>query len=696
MSENINYPLDKIRNIGIIAHVDAGKTTTTERVLFYTGKSHKIGEVHEGAAQMDWMEQERERGITITSAATTCFWADNRINIIDTPGHVDFTAEVERSLRVLDGGVVLFDGSQGVEPQSETVWKQAEKYGVPLLAFINKLDKVGGDFYFTLGTIHERLSKSAVAVQLPLGFEDSFEGIIDLLEMKAYKFEGKNGMNIVEVQIPEDMQEKAVQFRNTLIEKIAENDEVLMDKFLNDQEITTEELTKSLRDLTIKTTLYPVFCGSSLKNVGVQKLLDGVIAFLPSPKDKPLIKAVQVNSDEEVSLVPDEKGEFAALAFKIQTDPYVGRITYFRVYSGKLTSGSYIFNPNSGKKERISRLLLMHANHREEIKEVRAGEIAVAVGLSETFTGHTMCSENNPVMLETISFAEPVIGMVIEPKTKNDRDRLGESLKKYSEEDPTFKVETNHETGETVIYGMGELHLDIIVDRLKREFKVEVNTGKPQVAYRETIKGTADQENKFIRQTGGRGQYGHVFIKIRPLEQGAGLVFIDKIVGGSIPKEFIPAVDKGFKEACESGIVAGYPVVDIECTLYDGSFHDVDSSEIAFRLATIGAFRDAQRKATPILLEPIMKVEVNVPEEYMGDIIGDLSSRRGRIEGTEQTGMSRVVTARVPLSSMFGYVTIARGMTQGRAIPNMEFSHYEEVPGNIAQEIAGLKEKNRK
>jgi len=695
MSENINYPLDKIRNIGIIAHVDAGKTTTTERILFYTGKSHKIGEVHEGAAQMDWMEQERERGITITSAATTCFWGNNRINIIDTPGHVDFTAEVERSLRVLDGGVVLFDGSQGVEPQSETVWKQAEKYGVPLLAFVNKLDKVGGDFYFTLKTINERLTKNAVVVQLPLGFEDSFEGIIDLMELKAYKFEGKNGMNIVEVEIPADMQEKVAQYRSNLIEKIAENDDVLMDKFLNDQEITSTELKNSLRNLTIKTILYPVFCGSSLKNVGVQKLLDGVIDYLPSPKDKPLIKAIKVNTEEEVELVPDDKGEFAALAFKIQTDPYVGRITYFRVYSGKLTSGSYIYNPNNGKKERISRLLLMHANHREEIKEVKAGEIAVAVGLSETFTGHTMCGEANPVMLESISFAQPVIGMVIEPKTKNDRDRLGESLKKYSEEDPTFKVETNHETGETVIYGMGELHLDIIVDRLRREFKVEVNTGKPQVAYRETIKGTADQENKYIRQTGGRGQYGHVFIKIRPLEQGAGLVFVDKIVGGSIPKEFIPAVEKGFKEACEAGTVAGYPVVDVECTLYDGSFHDVDSSEIAFRLATIGAFRDAQRKATPILLEPIMKVEVRVPEEFMGDIIGDLSSRRGRIEGTEQVGMSRVVTARVPLASMFGYVTIARGMTQGRAIPTMEFSHYEEVPGNIAQEIAGLKEKNR-
>jgi len=695
MSENINYPLEKIRNIGIIAHVDAGKTTTTERILFYTGKSHKIGEVHEGAAQMDWMEQERERGITITSAATTCFWGNNRINIIDTPGHVDFTAEVERSLRVLDGGVVLFDGSQGVEPQSETVWKQAEKYGVPLLAFVNKLDKVGGDFYFTLGTINERLTKNAVVVQLPLGFEDGFEGIIDLIELKAYKFEGKNGMNIVEVEIPSEMQEKVTQFRNNLIEKIAENDDVLMDKFLNDQVITNEELKKSLRNLTIKTTLYPVFCGSSLKNVGVQKLLDGVIDYLPSPKDKPLIKATKVSNDEQIELVPDEKGDFAALAFKIQTDPYVGRITYFRVYSGKLTSGSYILNPNTGKKERISRLLLMHANHREEIKEVKAGEIAVAVGLSETFTGHTMCAENNPVMLESISFAQPVIGMVIEPKTKNDRDRLGESLKKYAEEDPTFKVETNHETGETVIYGMGELHLDIIVDRLRREFKVEVNTGKPQVAYRETIRGTADQENKYIRQTGGRGQYGHVFIKIRPLEQGAGLVFVDKIVGGSIPKEFIPAVEKGFKEACEAGIVAGYPVVDVECTLYDGSFHDVDSSEIAFRLASIGAFRDAQRKATPVLLEPIMKVDVNVPEEFMGDIIGDLSSRRGRIEGTEQVGMGRVVTARVPLASMFGYVTIARGMTQGRAIPTMEFSHYEEVPGNIAQEIAGLKEKNR-
>lgn len=694
MSENVNYPLEKIRNIGIIAHVDAGKTTTTERVLFYTGKSYKIGEVHEGAAQMDWMEQERERGITITSAATTCFWNNHRINIIDTPGHVDFTAEVERSLRVLDGGVVLFDGGQGVEPQSETVWKQAEKYGVPLLAFVNKLDKVGGDFYMTMRTIHERLSTEAVAVQLPLGFEDSLEGVIDLFDRKAFKFSGKNGMEISEVPVPEDMLSKVEEYRNKLIEKICEKDDALMDKFLNGEEIPVEDLKATLRKLVIKTQIYPIFCGASLKNVGVQKLLDGVVAYLPSPKDKPLIKAKKGDQDgEEVELPIDENGDFAALAFKIQTDPFVGRLTYFRVYSGKITAGSYIYNPNTGKKERLSRILLAHANHREDVKEVKAGEIAVAVGLTETRTGHTICTEENPIILESIKFAVPVIGLVIEPKTKNDRDRLGEALKKYQEEDPTFKVETDAETSETIIYGMGELHLEIIQDRLLREFKVDVNTGKPQVAYRETIKAPVDQENKYVRQTGGRGQYGHVYIRLKPLDQGNGLQFVDSIVGGAIPKSFIPAVEKGFKEACESGVLAGYPIVDVECTLYDGSFHDVDSSEIAFKIATIEAMRMAQKKANPILLEPIMAVEVSVPDEFMGDIIGDLSSRRGRIEGSEQRGLNRVIKAKVPLAEMFGYVTHARGITQGRAIPNMEFSHYEEVPSGL---VAGIAEKKQK
>ncbi len=694
MSDKITYPLEKIRNIGIIAHVDAGKTTTSERILFYTGKSYKIGEVHEGAAQMDWMEQERERGITITSAARTCFWKGHRINLIDTPGHVDFTAEVERSLRVLDGGVVLFDGAQGVEPQSETVWKQAEKYGVPLLAFVNKLDKVGGDFYMTLGTIHERLSKNAVVVQLPLGFEGDFYGVADLIERKGYKFEGKMGIDVVEIEIPEEMKSKVEEYRNILVEKIAENDDKLMDKFLNGEEISIDELKSTLRKLVISTTLYPVFCGSSLKNIGTQRLLDGVVDYLPSPKDKPLIKAKKDHSEgEEFELPIDQDGNFAALAFKIQADPFVGRLTYFRVYSGKVTSGSYVYNPNTGKKERLSRLLLAHANHREEVKEVRAGEIAVAVGLTETRTGDTMCTEDNPVVLESIKFATPVIGLVIEPKTKNDRDKLGEALRKYQEEDPTFKVESDAETSETLIYGMGELHLEIIVDRLKREFKVEVNTGKPQVAYRETIKSLADVENKYIKQTGGRGQYGHVFIKIKPLDQGSGLQFVDKIVGGSIPKSFIPAVEKGFREACESGGLAGYPVVDIECTLYDGSFHDVDSSEIAFKICTIEAMRIAQKKASPILLEPIMDVEVTVPEEFMGDIIGDLSSRRGKIEGTEQRSLSRVINAKVPLSEMFGYVTHARGMTQGRAVPNMEFSHYEEVPAAL---VAGIAEKRAK
>jgi len=702
MSENINYPLDKIRNIGIIAHVDAGKTTTTERILFYTGKSHKIGEVHEGAAQMDWMEQERERGITITSAATTCFWGNNRINIIDTPGHVDFTAEVERSLRVLDGGVVLFDGSQGVEPQSETVWKQAEKYGVPLLAFVNKLDKIGGDFYFTLKTINERLTKNAVVVQLPLGFEDAFEGIIDLMEMKAYKFEGKNGMNILEVEIPSDMQESVKEYRSKLVEKIAENDEALMDKFLNDEEISSAELKKTLRNLTIKTTLYPVFCGSSLKNVGVQKLLDGVIDYLSSPKDKPLIKATKANSEETVELIPDENGDFAALAFKIQTDPYVGRITYFRVYSGKLTSGSYILNPNTGKKERISRLLLMHANHREEIKEVKAGEIAVAVGLSETFTGHTMCSENNPIMLESISFAEPVIGMVIEPKTKNDRDRLGESLKKYAEEDPTFKIETNHETGETVIYGMGELHLEVSVDKLQRFPGVKVSVGKPMVAYRQTIAKPITEETRYIKQSGGRGKFAVITVEYKPLTPADGeawakqmedegekpdpnsIYFKDSIFGGVVPKEYIPSVEAGIRQGTIKGAKYGFQCVDIQANLVDGKYHDVDSSQDAFRLAGWENFRDAQVHAGIILLEPIMKVAVVAPDKYMGALTGDISRRRGIILDSVSASGRVTITAHVPLAALFGYTTDLRGATSGTAAFTMEPSHYAEVREELA------------
>jgi len=677
------YPLNKIRNIGIIAHIDAGKTTTTERILFYTGKSHKIGEVHEGATQMDWMAQERERGITITSAATTCFWDDHRINIIDTPGHVDFTAEVERSLRVLDGGVILFDGSQGVEPQSETVYRQAEKYNVPLLLFVNKLDKVGGDFYMTLESISQRLTNKAVALQLPIGIEGDFKALIDLIERKAYTFNGKNGEEIVEVPVPADMIEAVEKYRKILVEKVAESSDTLMEKYLAGQELSVEEIKEGVRILTIKSQMYPIFGGASLSNIGVQKLLDGVVAYLPSPKDVPSIKAHTVLG-EDSSLTADENGTFAALAFKIQTDSYVGRLTYFRVYSGKVTAGSYIYNVTKRKKERLSRILLMHANHREEAKEVRAGEIAAAVGLADTFTGDTLCDEKAPILLEAISFAEPVIGLVIEPKTKSDRDKLGESLKKLLDEDPTLKVKTDVETSQTVLYGMGELHLEIIVDRLKREFNVEVNTGKPQVAYRETVRKTVEKEGKYIKQSGGRGQYGHVYIKMEPMERGNGVEFVNKIVGGSIPREYIPAVEKGVKEASETGVLAGYPVVDVKVSLFDGSFHEVDSSEIAFKIAASEAFKDAQRAADPYLLEPVMKVEVITSEDYMGDIIGNLSSKRGQIEGTEMRGNARVISAKVPLSEMFGYATDLRGMTQGRASFTMEPSHYAEVPQSVS------------
>lgn len=688
MSDNKHYPLEKIRNIGIIAHIDAGKTTTSERVLFYTGKSHKIGEVHEGAAQMDWMEQEQERGITIQSAATTCFWNDHRINIIDTPGHVDFTAEVERSLRVLDGGVVVFDGSQGVEPQSETVWRQAEKYHVPLIAFVNKLDKVGGDFYMSLDSIYDRLTPNAVAIQLPIGIENNFKSVIDLVERRAFKFEGKLGEEIIEIEIPEDMKEKVEIYRNKLVEKVAEADDTLIEKFLNGQEISIPEIKSGIRKLTIQAKLYPVMCGAALSNIGVQKVLDGVIDYLPSPKDVGAITGFDGVSNEEVELHPDENEPFAALAFKIQTDPYVGRLTYFRVYSGKLESGSYILNSTQNEKERVGRILLMHANHREEIKDVKAGEIAAAVGLNKTITGDTLTSEQKPVILESITFADPVIGLVIEPKTKGDRDKLGVALKKFMEEDPTFKVKSDIETGQTLIYGMGELHLEIIVDRLKREFKVEVDTGKPQVAYRESIKKKVEVENKYIRQSGGRGQYGHVVITMEPLEAGAGVQFENKIVGGSVPREYIPAVEKGIREACETGIIAGYPVVDFKVSLIDGSYHDVDSSENAFKISASGAFKEAQRKAEPYLLEPIMDVEVTTPDENMGDVIGNLSSKRGKIGSTEKRGKATVVNAKVPLAEMFGYATELRGMTQGRASFNMEPSHYEQVPGNIAEEVA--------
>lgn len=682
------YPLDKIRNIGIIAHVDAGKTTTTERVLYYTGRSHKMGEVHEGAAQMDWMAQERERGITITSAATTCFWQDNRINIIDTPGHVDFTAEVERSLRVLDGGVVLFDGSQGVEPQSETVWRQSEKYHVPLLCFINKLDKVGGDFYMSLESIHDRLSPNAFAVQLPIGIEGDFNSIIDLVEQKAYRFSGEYGNVIDEVEIPADMLGKVEEYRTKLIEKVAEADDSLIEKYLAGEELSPQEIRAGIRKLTIATQMYPVFAGASLSNVGVQKLLDGVVDYLPSPVETPEVVAHKIGSSEVVELITDEEHPFAALAFKIQTDPYVGRLTYVRVYSGKVDAGSFVLNSAKGEKERVSRILLMHANHREEVKELTAGEIGAVIGLNNTVTGDTLSDENNPVVLESIDFAEPVIGLMIEPKTKGDRDKMGIGLKKLTEEDPTLKIKSDAETAETILYGMGELHLEIIVDRLKREFNVEVNVGRPQVAYRESVKNTVNQETKYIRQSGGKGQYGHVIIEMSPLERGSGVEFVNNIVGGSVPREYIPAIEKGIREASESGTIAGYPVVDLKVTLNDGSFHEVDSSEMAFKIAASDAFKSAQRKANPYLLEPIMSVEVTTPEEYMGDVIGNLSSKRARIEGTSSRGMATVIKAQVPLAEMFGYATDLRGMTQGRASFNMEPSHYEEVPANLVEAIA--------
>ncbi len=686
-TSNKKYPLEKIRNIGIIAHIDAGKTTTTERILFYTGRSHKIGDIDEGDTQMDWMVQERDRGITIQSAATTCFWRDCRINIIDTPGHVDFTAEVERSLRVLDGGVIVLDGSQGVEPQSETVYRQAQKYNVPLLFFVNKLDKVGGDFYMSVDSVAEKLTNKGVAVQIPIGLENTFEGVVDLVDMKAYKFEGSNGEIVTEINIPEDLIETANKYRSIMVEKVAEADDSLIEKFLNGQDLTIEEIKDGLRKLTVKAEIYPIYCGASLSNKGVQKVLDGVVDYLPSPEDRPDIVGIGENDDEKITLKADDNGPFVGFAFKVQTDPYVGRLTYFRVYSGKTSAGSYIYNATSGKKERLGRILLMHANHREEIKEISAGEIAAGVGL-EAITGDTLCSEDNILALDRISFAEPVIGIVIEPKTKADRDKMSQVIKKFLEEDPTLKIKTNIETGQTLLYGMGELHLEIIVDRMKREFNLEINTGTPQVAYRETIRKMVEQEGKYIRQTGGRGQYGHVVLKVEPLERGEGVKFVDKIVGGSIPREYIPAVEKGVKEAAESGIIAGYPFVDFQVTLFDGSFHDVDSSEMAFKMATIEALREAQRAADTFLLEPIMKVEVITPEDFMGDVIGNLSSKRGKIESSEQKGNARIIISKVPLAEMFGYATEIRGMTQGRASFTMEPSHYEEVPSNIAEGLA--------
>jgi elongation factor G len=679
--------LSKLRNFGIIAHIDAGKTTTTERILFYTGKNYKIGEVHEGEATMDWMEQERERGITITSAATSCQWKDCLYNIIDTPGHVDFTAEVERSMRVLDGGVVVFDSSQGVEPQSETVWRQADKYKVPRMCFCNKMDKIGADFYMSIKSIWARLSKNAVAVQLPIGAENEFSGVIDLFEKKAYKFEGKHGETTVEIPIPDDMKGQVEEFRATMVEKISEHTEELTDKFLKGEEISIDELKKGLRKAVIASEIYPVYCGSALANIGVQLMLDGVNAYLPSPVDIGVVHGTNPDNGEAITRKLDDSDSFSALVFKIATDPYVGKIAFFRVYSGKLEAGSYVTNMNTGKQERIGRILKMHANSREEIKEVHAGDIAALVGLKNTLTGHTLADDKHPILLETIEFPEPVIRIAIEPKTKADQEKMGIGLNKLAEEDPTFRMYTDEDTGQTIIAGMGELHLEIIVDRLKREFKVEANVGKPQVAYRETITQAVQAEEKYVKQSGGRGQYGHVLIRLAPNEVGKGYEFINSVVGGRIPREYIPAVDKGIQEALTRGIIAGYPIVDVKIDLYDGSYHDVDSSELAFKIAGSLAFQKGAKAASPIILEPIMKVEVTTPEEYFGDSMGDLSSRRGQITETTNRGMAKVITAFVPLAEMFGYATDLRSITQGRAGYSMEFSRYERVPNNVAEKI---------
>ncbi|PWA12958.1 elongation factor G [Pueribacillus theae] len=681
------FSLNNTRNIGIMAHIDAGKTTTTERILFYTGRIHKIGETHEGAAQMDWMEQEQERGITITSAATTAQWKGHRINIIDTPGHVDFTVEVERSLRVLDGAVAVLDAQSGVEPQTETVWRQATTYGVPRIVFVNKMDKIGADFLNAVQTLHDRLEANAHPIQLPIGAEDQFEGMIDLIEMKAYFYEDDLGTRTDAREIPDDMKELAEEHRGKLIEAVAELDEDLMMKYLEGEEITNEELKAAIRQATLNVEFYPVLCGSAFKNKGIQLVLDAVLDYLPAPTDIPAIKGTVPNTEEEVERESSDDAPFSALAFKVMTDPFVGKLTFFRVYSGTVNSGSYVLNSTKGKRERIGRILQMHANSREEISTVYAGDIAAGVGLKDTGTGDTLCDDKHPVILESMEFPEPVISVAIEPKTKNDQDKMGIALAKLAEEDPTFKTETNEETGQTVISGMGELHLDVIVDRLKREFKVEANVGAPQVAYRETIRKAGQCEGKFIRQSGGRGQYGHVWIEFEPLEEGAGFEFENAIVGGVVPREYVPAVEAGLKDALENGLLAGYPVIDIKAKLYDGSYHDVDSSEMAFKIAASMALRKAKEICNPVLLEPIVKVEVVVPEEYMGDIMGDITSRRGRVEGMTARGNAQVINAFVPLSEMFGYATSLRSNTQGRGVYSMHFDHYEEVPKSIAEDI---------
>ncbi|MEK7212489.1 MAG: elongation factor G [Patescibacteria group bacterium] len=697
------YPIEKVRNIGIIAHIDAGKTTVSERVLFYTGVSHKIGEVHEGTTVMDWMEQERERGITITSAATTAFWIptyrqgdknfEHRINLIDTPGHIDFTVEVKRSLRVLDGAVVVFDGVAGVEPQSETNWHYADEYNVPRVCFINKLDRMGASFEKSLASIHERLTPRAIPIQLPIGIESNFRGVINLLEEKAYEFQGEHGEHMVEIPVPENMQAQVKQARHHLVEKIADNDDELLHKYLENQEIGIEDLRRVLRQATIANKLVPVMCGSALKNKGVQFVLDVVVDLLPSPLDLPPVQGVDPKTDEKISRRAADEEPFTALAFKIATDPYVGTLTYFRNYAGVLKRGSYIMNATKDEQERIGRVVRMHANQREEVEEVYAGEIAAIVGLKNTTTGDTLCSPDSPIILERIVFPEPVIGIRIEPKTKADQEKMGVALHRLAEEDPTFRVSGDPETGETIIQGMGELHLDIIVDRMKREFGVEANVGRPQVAYKETITGEAEAEGKYIRQSGGRGQYGHVRLRVKSLPRGSGFVFVNGIKGGVVPQEYIPATEKGVKEAMDKGVVAGYPMIDIETTLYDGSYHEVDSSEAAFKIAGSIAFQEAARRAKAVLLEPIMKIQMIMPQEFLGEVTGDLNSRRGKIEAINDRGNIKVIDAKVPLAEVFGYATSLRSMTQGRGSFTMEFGHHEAVPKNIETMIVEGKKK---
>jgi len=681
------FSLEKTRNIGIMAHVDAGKTTTTERILYYTGKIHKIGETHEGASQMDWMEQEQERGITITSAATTAQWKENRVNIIDTPGHVDFTIEVQRSLRVLDGAVTVLDSQSGVEPQTETVWRQATDYRVPRVVFCNKMDKIGADFLYSVSTLHDRLQANAHPIQLPIGAEDDFVGIIDLVKMKAEMYTNDLGTEIQETEIPEDYIELAEEWREKLIEAVADTDEELMMKFLDGEEITEAELKAGIRQATLTVDFFPVLCGSAFKNKGVQMMLDAVIDYLPSPLDVPAIKGINPKTDEETDRPADDEAPFASLAFKVMTDPFVGRLTFFRVYSGVLNSGSYVLNASKDKRERIGRILQMHANTRAEIQTVYSGDIAAAVGLKDTTTGDTLCDEKAPVILESIEFPEPVIEVAVEPKSKADQDKMGIALQKLAEEDPSFRVETNAETGETVIAGMGELHLDVLVDRMRREFKVEANVGAPQVSYRETFRAATQAEGKFVRQSGGKGQYGHVWVEFTPNEEGKGFEFENAIVGGVVPREYIPAVEKGLEDSMANGVLAGYPLVDIKAKLYDGSYHDVDSSETAFRVAASMALRAAAKKAKPVILEPMMKVVITVPEDYLGDVMGHVTARRGRVEGMEAHGNSQIVNAIVPLAEMFGYATTLRSSTQGRGTFMMTFDHYEDVPKSVQEEI---------